>query len=108
RAWWSAAVITMAIPFVARAQDTTFRGITINGAFGPGHDKYAIVVLPMSGAFADSVRAMVQRDLENSDRFVVVAVDSADQDALRAASGAGLNYPMFTRLGASVVVQIMP
>ena len=53
----------------ALAQDTTFRGITLVGNYDPLRDKIPIAVLPVSGAFGDSVRAIIQRDLDFSDRF---------------------------------------
>jgi TolB protein len=92
----------------ALAQDTTFRGITLGGNYDPLHDKFGVVVLPVTGAFGDSVRTIVQRDLDYSDRFTVITVDSADPAAFRAANGGGLNYPIFARLAAAAVVQITP
>ncbi len=92
---------------VARAQDTTYRGIFLGGNYDPLRDKVGIAVLPVSGAFGDSVRAIVQRDLDFSDRFTVIPVDSADPSALRpGGNGSGLNYPIFARLAASAIVQI--
>src|SRR5882672_4577760 len=88
-------------PAAARAQDTTFRGISLGGTYDP-HGKVGITVLPITGAFGDSVRAIVSRDLDFSDRFTVIAVDSVDPDAFRSAgTGSGLNYSVFTRLAAS-------
>jgi TolB protein len=93
----------------ARAQDTTYKGITLNGVYDPRRDKVSIVVLPIAGAFGDSVRRIIQRDLDYSDRFSVIAVDSADPNALRAAgAGTGLNYQLFAHLTAAAVVQITP
>lgn len=90
-----------------RAQDTTFRGITLVANFNPLHDKIPIVVLPVAGAFGDSARAIVQRDLDFSDRFVVIPIDSADPATLRAqGAGAGLNYDVFRHLNAAAVVQM--
>jgi TolB protein len=90
----------------ALAQDTTFRGITLGGNYDPLHDKIGIVVLAVPGAFGDSVRAIVQRDLDFSDRFTIVTMDDSDPTALRGANGTGLNYQIFSRLRASAVVQI--
>lgn len=95
----------------AHAQDTTFvRGITLVGNYDPLRDKVGIVVLPVAGAFGDSVRTIIQRDFDYSDRFTVIPVDSADPSAFRAQGGAGsgVNYPLFTRLQAAAVVQITP
>jgi TolB protein len=105
----AAVVLATALPSIAHAQDTTFKGITLNGVYDPRRDKISIVVLAVSGAFGDSIRTIVQRDLDYSDRFAVVAIDSADPNALRAPGvAAGLNYPLFAHLQANAVVQIMP
>lgn len=94
------------LPVAAGAQDTTFRGIKLGGAYDPLRDKMPIAVMPIAGAFGDSVRAIIQRDLDYSDRFLVIAVDSADPNALRTSAGGGLSYPLFARIGAGAVVQI--
>ncbi len=102
------AVVLLAPLARASAQDTTFRGITLGGSYDPLHDKVGIVVLPVTGAFGDSVRAIVQRDLDFSDRFTLITMDESDPSALRSANGTGINYPIFARLKASAVVQITP
>ena len=88
--------------------DTTFKGgISLVVNFDPLRSKIPVVVLPVSGAFGDSVRAIVQRDLDYSDRFVVIPIDSADPATLRAqGAGAGLNYDVFRHLNAAAVVQM--
>jgi TolB protein len=105
---FAAAAILAALPSGARGQDTTAgRGITRLGNYDPLRDKVGIVVLPVTGAFGDSVRAIVQRDLDFSDRFSVIPVEDADPGALRGqVTGNGVNYPLFSRLKASAVVQI--
>ena len=106
-AYCLAAVLGMVLARPAFAQDTTFRGVMISGAYDPLRDKIGITVLPISGAFGDSVQAIVGRDLDFSDRFTVISVDSAEPSGLRAqGGGAGLNYPLFARLSAAAVVQI--
>lgn len=101
--------LSLAGPAVARAQDTTFRGITLNGAYNALRDKLGVVVLPVAGAFGDSIRTIIQRDLDFSDRFTVVPLDSADPSAWRApGASAGLNYPLFAQLAAAVIVEITP
>jgi len=103
------------LPFVAllaaspslHAQDSTFKGITLNGTYDPLRDKVSIAVLPIAGAFGDSIRAIIQRDLDFSDRFVVDSLDASDPAALRNPGAAGgLNYPLFARLQAAAVVEI--
>jgi TolB protein len=95
-----------AVPSIIHAQDTTFRGVTINGTYDPLRDKWGVVVLPVAGPRGDSVRAIVQRDLDFSDRFSIIAVDTSDVGALRGRAGVGLNYPLFARLAAAAVVEI--
>lgn len=90
----------------AAAQDSTFRGVTLVGNYDPLRDKVGVVVMPISGAFGDSVRTILQRDLDYSDRFTVLPVDTTDPSALRAAGSSGLNYPLFQRLNASAIVQV--
>src|SRR5437879_491139 len=92
----------------AVAQDTTYRGITLVGNYDPLRDKYGIIVLPVQGAFGDSIRAIVQRDLTNSDRFAVVPIDTTDPAAFHVPGGSGLNYQLFGRLSAAIVAQILP
>ena len=90
---------------VAHAQDTTRRGVTIGLTYDPT-SRPGIAVLPATGAFADSIRTIIQRDLDYSDRFTLVPLESADPTTFRGTSGTGLNYPIFARLGAAAVVQL--
>ncbi len=101
-----AALCSLSAVKAASAQDTTFRGVMISGAYDPLRDKIGITVLPVAGAYSDSIRTIISRDLDFSDRFTVIAVDSADPNALRPAAGGTLNYPLFARLNATAVVQI--
>lgn len=109
RALLPAAVALAAVSPTLRAQDSTAKGIFLNGTYDPLRDKLAIVVLPVTGAFGDSVRAIVQRDLDFSDRFAVLPIDATDPAGFRnpGATG-GLNYPIFARLNAAAVVEITP
>jgi TolB protein len=91
----------------ALAQDTTFRGITLIGNYDPLRDKISVAVLPVSGAFGDSLRAIVQRDLDFSDRFAILPIEGGDADAARTGGAAsGLNYSIFKRLNAAAVIQM--
>jgi TolB protein len=102
-----AAVLALVTTHRAIAQDTTFRGVTISGTYDPLRDKIGIALLPVSGAYGDSIRTIVARDLDFSDRFTVIPIDSAEPAGLRApGNGAGLNYPFFVRVRATAVVQI--
>ena len=101
----AAALFLAAAPRLT-AQDTTFRGIFIGANYDPLRDKVAVAVLPVTGAYGDSVRAIIQRDLDYSDRFAIGRIDTTDPDAFRAQSGGGVNYQLFARLGVAAVVQV--
>lgn len=103
----SVLLIVAVAPHGLLAQDTTAqRGVYLSGTYDPTM-RPGLAVLPVSGAMGDSIRAIVQRDLDFSDRFTMINVDSTDPASFRAPNAAGgLNYPMFAQLGAAVVIQI--
>ncbi len=85
---------------VAPAQDTSTVqgvriGLTYSGAARPG-----VFVLPMQGEDADSIRAIITRDLDFGDRVSVIAPMDAEMP-----TGA-LNYPLYARLGAAAVLHL--
>lgn len=100
----AALLLLAAAPRVVRAQDTTRRGVTLGIAYDRG-TRPGVAVLPVSGPVGDSVRAIVQRDLDYSDQLTVINLDAADSAAFRQSPG-GLNYPLFAKLGAVAIVQI--
>jgi TolB protein len=97
------AALLVAVPLAA--QDTTARGVRIGLTYDPG-TKPGVVVLPVSGARGDSIRAIVQRDLDYGDRVNAIVIDAAaGGDAARAT---GPNWPLLARLGAAAAVQVTP
>ncbi len=123
-----AAGLLSALPAIRlAAQDTTTidRGVRIGIIYRPGV-RPGLVLLPGRGALLDSVRAIVNRDLDNSDRFELITLPGGD--SIRAApaptsaaaaaarstprgaprSGGpqadGLNYPLYQALGADFAV----
>ncbi|MFL5618743.1 MAG: hypothetical protein ACJ79A_10170 [Gemmatimonadaceae bacterium] len=97
------AVLLVAAPLAA--QDTTSRGVRIGLTYDPG-TKPGVVVLPVSSAHGDSIRAIVQRDLDLGDRVNAIVLDgSVAQDAARAT---GPNWPLLARLGAAAAVAVTP
>jgi TolB protein len=95
------AAIVLAAPLLA--QDTTTRGVRIGLTYDPG-SKPGIVVLPVTGAHGDSIRAILQRDLDYGDRVNAIVLDATSaRDAARAA---GPNWPLLARLGAAAAVQV--
>src|SRR5688572_15932565 len=102
--------LAVAVPSLAGAQDST-RGVRIGLRYDPS-TKPGILVLPVSGSYGDSVRAILERDLDYSDRFSVIALSSSDAQLLRGQSPSGasapLNFPLLAKLGAAAVVQATP
>jgi TolB protein len=86
-------------PAAARAQDTTAtRGVRIGLTYAPG-TRPGVLILPISGPNADSVTAILGRDLDYGDRVTVIASDAGD-----APTGA-LNYQAYATAGAAAIVQ---
>ncbi|MCC6317759.1 MAG: PD40 domain-containing protein [Gemmatimonadaceae bacterium] len=91
---------------VAPAQDTTWKeGVRITGIYTPG-TRPGLLVMPVTGAQGDSLRAIFQRDFENGDRMNVIAL--AAESVPPAGTAGSLNYPLYSRLGANVILQVTP
>jgi TolB protein len=87
------------------AQDTTQRGVTIGLTYDPA-SRPGIAILPITGSAGDSIRAIMQRDFDYSDRFTIVPLEASDPSTFRGTRpGAELNYPLFARLGAAALIQ---
>lgn len=108
------------------AQDTSAidRGVRIGIVYRPGV-RPGMVVLPGRAAVLDSVRAIVTRDLDYSDRFELITLPGGDSIRFAtvappaparpgtsgrgtggAAAAAGLNYPLYQALGADFAVAL--
>jgi len=100
------AALLLALPGATLvAQDTTRRGVTIGLTYDPA-SRPGIAVLPISDTAGDSIRAIIQRDFDYSDRFTIVPLDASDPSTFRGKTpGADLNYPLFARLGAAAIIQ---
>jgi TolB protein len=91
------------------AQDTTRvdEGVRVGVDYRPGV-RPGLVVLP--GLSLDSVRAIVRRDLDYTDRFEMVTVadvSSASTPGRGAADeGGGVNYGLYKALGAEFAVEL--
>jgi len=88
---------------VSAQQPPPFQGVTLIGKYG-GTDKLKIIVDPVKGANGDSIATIISRDLDYSDRFLVLSTSSAP------VSNGPLNYALFTQLGVQGVVEatVMP
>lgn len=86
-----------------QAQDTTSRGVRIGLTYQAGV-KPGVMVLPATWLNGDSIRAIVQRDLDYGDRITVIPAT----DSLGSLTRTPINYPLFARLGAAALVQLAP
>jgi TolB protein len=99
------AVLLLA-PAVAAAQDSLrpLEGVRVGIEYRPGF-RPSVVVLPGSGL--DSVRAMIGRDLDYSDRFEVIQLNPGDSGAYATnAGGRTVSYAVFRTLGAAYAVEV--
>jgi len=100
------AAAVLFLPRSAGAQDTTHVeggvrvGITYNPGAWPG-----LVVIPGTGI--DSVRAIVKRDLDYSDRFLMIAIGDPGSNTGGDAPGGPLNYGLYKALGAEFAVELL-
>jgi TolB protein len=94
-----AGALLAAAPLVA--QDTVRVGITYQPGVRPG-----LVVLPAPGL--DSVRTIVARDLDFSDRFEVIALAQALSTDGSARARPPINYAFYRTLGASLALELLP
>lgn len=102
--------LLVAVPSFGSGQDST-KGVRIGLRYDPS-TKPGILVLPISGSHGDSIRAILERDLDYSDRFAVITLSSSDAMSLRGESPSGgpaqLNFPLLAKLGAAAVLQLTP
>jgi TolB protein len=87
------------------AQDTTQvpGGVRVGIGYQPGV-RPKLAVVPGSGI--DSVRAIVRRDLDYSDRFEMLDAGDASQAGPGGSDGAGFNYGIYKLLGAQFAVEL--
>jgi TolB protein len=104
----SALALVAALAFLLRgtsasAQDSSLT-VRIGLTYAPG-TKPGVLVLPVNGANGDSIRAILQRDLDYSDRANVIAGEALVMDTSSDGSRGKFNYPLYARLGAAAMVQ---
>lgn len=78
-------------------------GVRLSGEYGVG-GRPGVLVLPVRGAAADSVRSILMRDFDFGDRITVIGNPETPQES-PVPAGAATNYALYARLGAAAVVQ---
>ncbi len=94
------------VAFAARAQDSTPpRGVRIGLSYESG-SKPGVRRGDRARPVGDSVRAIMQRDLDYSDLVEVIGVDGTPAAATVAQVGPGINYAMWKAIGAAAALQM--
>lgn len=112
---FSRSVLLLAVAAVPlRAQDTSRvldQGVRVGITYSPGM-RPGLVVVPTAGL--DSLRTIVQRDLDFSDQFELVILPASARESTgglssgSSAKPAPLNYSLYRSLGASYAVECYP
>jgi len=90
------------------AQDTTtIPGVRLGLTYTAG-TKPGVIVLPIIDDDNDSLRTIIQRDLDYSDRFTVIALDQSTLSGLVPAAGEKLSFRLFAKFGAALLVRVTP
>jgi len=92
------------LPRLAFGQDTT-SGVRVGITYTPGTRPALAVMGPRAGV-ADSARAIIQADLDQSDRFELAARPTADQPDARALTALGVDYAVVVAAGAGGAVDV--
>ena len=90
-----------------RAQDTTNTGVRLGLSYQAG-TKPGVIVLPVAEDEEDSLRAIVQRDLDYSDRMNVIDLDRSTVNGLVPAPGEKINFELVAKFGAALLVRMTP
>jgi TolB protein len=110
--WGAYAVLAMCVVATSRiayAQDTTaVPGVRLGLNYAAG-TKPGVIVLPVNDDYGDdSLRVIVQRDLDYSDRMNVIALDEATVNGLVPAAGEKINFKLVEKFGAALLVRMTP
>ena len=94
---------------MARAQDTTVApGVRLGLNYDP-RSRPGVIVLPVQDQYGDdSLRMIIQRDLDYSDRMNVIALDVETLSGLTPAAGEKINFALVGKFGAALLVRMTP
>ena len=107
-AFVSMSVATVIFAGSATAQDTTTTpGVRLGLNYAAG-SKPGVIVLPVQDDDDDSLRTIVQRDLDYSDRMTVIALDRQEVQDLVPPPGGKINFPLIAKLGAALLIRMTP
>src|SRR6185436_5465031 len=85
-------------PVILGAQDTTNTGVRLGLSYAAG-TKPGVIVLPVADDDEDSLRTIVQRDLDYSDRMTVIDLDMGTLKGLIPAPREKINFELVAKFG---------
>jgi tol-pal system beta propeller repeat protein TolB len=97
------ALATGAAATKACAQDPAAPGVRLGLSYPRGTSP-KIIVMPVDSTAGDSVRTIIQRDLDYSDRVTPIVLDDVTLAGLTPAPGQPYNYSLFASLGIVAIV----
>ncbi|CAN5688566.1 Tol-Pal system beta propeller repeat protein TolB [soil metagenome] len=98
-------VVIAPAAFPARAQEPVPpEGVRLALAYSPGA-RPSVLVLPVDGAEGDSVRAIIQRDLDYDDRVTLIMLESTAARALLPGAGREIDLGRFAPFGATAIIE---
>ncbi len=98
-----AAMVALAAPLTLSAQDPVQPGVQIGLNYALG-TKPGVLVLPADMAGGDSIRAIIQRDLDYDDRATVVALGTSEARGLLPKAGGNFNFALLEKLGVVALI----
>lgn len=100
----SLSLSTVLLARTCDAQDSTQAPQGVRLQLQYAGQKPGVLVLPIAGTVGDSIRQMLQRDLDYGDRVTIVGATGAVPMA-QDAKGA-FNYPLYAKLGVAGLVEV--
>ncbi|MBA3342461.1 MAG: PD40 domain-containing protein [Gemmatimonadaceae bacterium] len=93
----------------ACAQDTatTRPGVRLGLSYPRGTTP-KVVVMPVDSTPGDSVRTIIQRDFDFSDRVTPLVLDDSTLMGMTPTNGGDYNYSLFANLGVAAIIQARP
>ena len=97
------AIATLGSSTQACAQDPN-PGVRLGLSY-PSGTTPKVIVMPVDSTPGDSIRTIIQRDLDYSDRVTPLLLDDMTLMGLTPARGQSYNYSLFANLGVAAIVQ---
>lgn len=102
------ALWTLLLPVAACSQDSTKTlppGVRLGLSYNAAGGKPGIVILPIEATDGDSLGTMIARDLDFSDRVILIALDSTVLKTIYSPATGRVSYPLLAKFGATALIR---